>query len=162
MATDKNTPAQGGSNKTLWLVIMALVLVIVTGGAVGGTYMFMNDGSKTEPSADEPPKPPAKPVFVAIEPFTANLQDPRGRILYVRISVKVDDPAQAARLQEHMPQVRNRILMTLTDAEADRLTTAEGKQALAENLQLAIAEPFVEDGEPIGLNSVLFTDFIVQ
>lgn len=160
MATDNTQPAAG--NKTLWLVIMALALVIVTGVAIGGTYLFMNDGGKDVAEEQAQKAPPPKPVFVQIDPFTANLQDARGRILYVRIALKVDDEPQASRLTEHMPQVRNRILMILTDSQADQLTTADGKQMLANKLQVAIAEPFVADADPIGIQDVLFTDFIVQ
>lgn len=161
MATDNNSP--GGGNKILWLVIMALALVIVTGAAIGGTYIFMNDGdAATAEAAQAPAAPPPKPVFVQIDPFTANLQDSRGRILYVRIALKVDDETQAERLKEHMPQVRNRILMTLTDSQAAQLTTANGKQMLANKLQVAVAEPFMEDDSAIGVQDVLFTDFIVQ
>ena len=161
MATDNTQPA-GSGNKTLWLVIMALALVIVTGAAIGGTYMFMNDDATAGEAEHAKKAPPPKPVFVEIDPFTANLQDARGRILYIRIALKVDDEPQASRLTEHMPQVRNRILMILTDSPAEQLTTGDGKQMLANKLQVAIAEPFIDGEEPIGVQGVLFTDFIVQ
>ena len=161
MATDNTQPA-GSGNKTLWLVIMALALVIVTGAAIGGTYMFMKDDATGGEAEHAKKAPLPKPVFLKIDPFTANLQDARGRILYIRIALKVDDEPQASRLTEHMPQVRNRILMILTDSQAEQLTTSEGKQMLANKLQVAIAEPFIDGEEPIGVQGVLFTDFIVQ
>ena len=161
MAT--SPPNASGSNRTLWLIIMALALIIVTGAAIGGTYFFMNDGDKAAAApAHAPAVPKPAPVFVEIDPFTANLQDARGRILYIRIALKVDDEPQASRLTEHMPQVRNRILMILTDSQAEQLTTGDGKQMLANKLQVAIAEPFIDGEEPIGVQGVLFTDFIVQ
>lgn len=162
MATDTSKPAVQ-TNKNLWLVIMALALVIVTGVAIGGTYIFMSDPSaETKAEAAAKAAPPPKPVFVPIEPFTANLQDARGRILYVRIALKVDDDSQAERLTEHMPQVRNRILLLLADTHAEQLTNADGKQMLANKLQVALVQPFVETDSPIGVQDVLFTDFIVQ
>ncbi|ERJ17795.1 precorrin-3B C17-methyltransferase protein [Salinisphaera shabanensis E1L3A] len=161
MAT--SPPNASGSNRTLWLIIMALALIIVTGAAIGGTYFFMNDGDKAAAApAHAPAVPKPAPVFVEIDPFTANLRDPRGRILYVRIAVKVDDEKAAKKLAEHMPQVRNRILMTIADTQADNLTSANGKQSLANTLQVAIARPFDEDEDAIGVQEVLFTDFIVQ
>lgn len=162
MATDNSKPP-ADTNKVLWLVIMALALVIVTGAAIGGTYLFVNNpNAGTKPVAAAKAAPPPKPVFVPIEPFTANLQDGRGRILYVRIALKVDDDVQASRLTEHMPQVRNRILLLLADTQAEQLTSADGKQMLANKLQVSLVQPFVEDSDPIGVQDVLFTDFIVQ
>ncbi|MBS64171.1 flagellar basal body-associated protein FliL [Salinisphaera sp.] len=161
MAT--SPPNASGNNRMLWLIIMALALVIVTGAAIGGTYFFMNDGDKEAAApAHAPVVPKPAPVFVQIDPFTANLSDPRGRILYVRIAVKVDDSKAAEKLAEHMPEVRNRILMTIADTQADNLSSASGKQSLAESLQVAIAQPFYEDEDAIGVQEVLFTDFIVQ
>lgn len=162
MATD-NSPPAAETNKVLWLVIMALALVIVTGAAIGGTYLFVNNpDAEAKAVAAAKAAPPPKPVFVPIKPFTANLQDARGRILYVRVALKVDDDAQATRLTEHMPQVRNRVLLLLADTRADQLTSADGKQMLANKLQVALAQPFAENDSPIGVQDVLFTDFIVQ
>ena len=161
MAT--SPPNAAGGNRMLWLIIMALALIIVTGAAIGGTYFFMSDDDQAaaEPAHAAPVPKPA-PVFVEIKPFTANLRDPRGRILYVRIALKVEDDKAAEKLAEHMPQVRNRILMTIADTQADNLTSANGKQLLANSLQVAIARPFDEDEDAIGVQEVLFTDFIVQ
>jgi len=58
--------------------------------------------------------------------------------------------------------VRNRILLLLADTHAEQLTNADGKQMLANKLQVALVQPFVESDSPIGVQDVLFTDFIVQ
>ncbi len=165
MANNTNPPQPSNTGtKTPWLLIV-LLLIGAAGTAVGGTYFYMS-GSDPEAGIEtaekEPPPPPPEPVFVAVEPFTVNLQDARGRILYVGVSLKVADEAVASRLTGHMPQVRNRILMTLTSQEADTLTTLEGKQALAQTLRATVSEPFVAEAEPLKVSDVLFTNFIVQ
>ncbi len=163
---NNTTPPQtpNADTKTPWLLIV-LLLIATVGAAVGGTYFYMSGGEPEagiETAETEPPPPPPKPVFVSVEPFTVNLNDNRGRILYVGVSLKVADEAAATRVSEHMPQVRNRILMTLTSQEADTLTTLEGKQALARTLRATVSEPFAADAEPLGVGEVLFTNFIVQ
>lgn len=166
MASNPNpTPAPAPGKQTPWLVITLFVLlfVVAAGAVVGGAWLYMSGQSDgLEVAETGPPQPPPEPVFVAVEPFTVNLHDDRGRILYVGISLKVAGEAVASRMQSHMPQVRNRILMTLTSQEADALMTQEGKKALAGTIRDAVSEPFDPAAKPLGVSDVLFTNFIVQ
>lgn len=167
MATNNPNAAQGANQKTPWLLITLIVLIflLATGAAIGGTWLFMSSGTSTD-AADaveqHEAKPLPEPVYVALDPFTVNLNGRRGRVLYVVLSLKVADDAIAERVTGHMPQVRNRILMVLTTQEADALMTQKGKRALAQNVRVAVSRPFNKDAGPLTIGSVLFTDFIVQ
>lgn len=165
MATNANTtPAPAAGKQTPWraITLIALLLIVIAIAAVGGTWLYMSSQANTTETAEIEPPPLPDPVYVAVEPFTVNLHDERGRILYIGVSLKVADDAVAGRLEQHMPQVRNRILMTLTSQEAETLMTSKGKQALAHTIRGAVSRPFNKRAEPLGVSDVLFTNFIVQ
>lgn len=106
-----------------------------------------------------------KPLFLTLEPFTVNLQDDAmgGRLLYVAITVQLGDKAAETFLQQHMPQVRNRLLQVLSGQHANTLITGKGKQTLATAIRQALIDaPFAEDADPLDVERVLFTQFIVQ
>ncbi|GAB3671527.1 flagellar basal body-associated protein FliL [Salinisphaera aquimarina] len=155
-------PCQAGKVSPPLLIALVLCVLIVSGAAVAGTYFLMRGQDKTTAESKPVKEPLPDPVFVAVEPFTINLQDDSGRVLYVRMSLKVADDKTATYLNSYMPQVRNRILMTVSDQRADELVTSEGKQQLASMLRERIAQPLADGEDPIAVNDVLFTDFIVQ
>jgi len=144
------------------IIALVLCVLIVSGAAVAATYFMMGGHDKNTAETEHAREPLPDPVFVAVAPFTINLQDDSGRVLYVRMSLKVADDKTAAYLTSYMPQVRNRILMTVSDQRADALVTSEGKQQLAATLRERIAQPLTADDDPIAVDDVLFTDFIVQ
>lgn len=142
-------------SRTLVLAILAgvIVLAIVALGALAYRHVLA-----TEPRAVAEP---ASPTFLSVAPMTVNLGN-AGQVLYIGLSLAVADPATAARLEQHMPEVRNRMLITLSDQQADRLTTAEGKRQVAETLRKVLRAPYDAHDAPVAIQRVLFTNFIVQ
>lgn len=164
MATAKTTSAPGASKQTPWLLITLIVLmfILAAAGAVGGTWLYMSGRTHVAQTHEEQAPPLPDPVYVAVEPFTVNLHDEHGRILYIGVSLKVADKDVAKLLKNRMPQVRNRILLTLTRQDADTLMTPRGKQALAAAIRKAVSRPFNRRANPLAVTDVLFTNFIVQ
>lgn len=165
MAKNRSKTAQGGTQKTPWLVITLIVLLflLATGAAIGGTWLYLTSmGFHGPVSAASQPESTTKPVYVSVEPFTVNLDNSHGQVLYTAVSLKVADQKTADNLKAHMPQVRNRILMVLTLQNAKSITTAKGKQALAQGIRKAVSQPFDGGSGKVGIDAVLFTDFIVQ
>ncbi|MCM5703715.1 flagellar basal body-associated protein FliL [Larsenimonas salina] len=146
----------------LWLIV--LLSVLVTAGAAAGVYYFLlaDDAPSEEVTEQAPPPPPPTPVFVELKPFTVNLGDNSGRMLYVGISLRVESAEAQTHMLEHMPEVRNRILLVLTSQDSKELATLEGKRQLASTISQAFDQPFEGAGQPITVSDVLFTDFIVQ
>ena len=106
----------------------------------------------------------ATPIFMRIEPFTVNLVDDGygSRLLYTGMTLRVGNEESKVILEEHMPQVRSRLLMLLSGKQADELTSTEGKQQLAQSIVDRLNVPLTENQPPLDLREVLFTDFIVQ
>ncbi len=147
---------------TLW-IILALVLILVLGGAgVGGWLLLGKHGSA---AAAKAPPPPAKPVFFQLDPFTVNLQQSTsdgGQLLYVGITLQLGNVDSQVFLQGHLPQVRDRLLLVLSGQTAGNLITSTGKEQLAREIRGALTKPF-DAGQPkLAVSGVLFTQFIVQ
>lgn len=162
--------AKGGKGKML--AALATVLLVAC-GAGGGTWFFMQRSAHAAP-AHEKPEPPKKPLFSALEPFTVNLQEPRGdRFAQIGVTLQFEDPEIEVAIKDRLPALRNNILMLLASKRVDDLLTPQGKQELAVEIQarsndaLGFQAPAHGASAPKGAASapvrgVLFSQFIVQ
>jgi flagellar FliL protein len=161
-------PAAGGKNK-LFMMIGAAVLVLGLGGGAGWYFMH---GSSAESSAPDKKdhggstkkkKEEHPPEYLAVEPFTVNLQPENGdQYLQVAFTLQVDGAEQAEAIKKNMAKVRSRVLLLLSGKKASEINTVEGKQQLAGEILAAVKMPFAEHGEEQEVSDVLFTSFIIQ
>ena len=155
--------SSGGSKKLLW--IMIILVLLSSGGAAAAIYMVMNQSKNGNGEAAQEVAVPQRqsPIFVEIEPFTVNLADDRAsRLLYTGITLRVGNEASKVILEEHMPQVRSRLIMVLSAMQAGELTSSEGKEQLSQQIINRLNVPLAENQPPLDLREVLFTEFIVQ
>lgn len=144
------------------LIKIVLLLAVVALGLVStGAAAFYYLGNR--PSRAEVAAKPADPVFVALEPFTVNLQpNGRSRFLHVGLTLKVADAASQGQITQYLPEVRSRILTVLSNREAESLLTPEQKAQLANELLASLKQPFAPSLPPAKMSSVMFTAFILQ
>ncbi|MGM0833644.1 flagellar basal body-associated protein FliL [Halomonas qinghailakensis] len=155
--------ASSGSKKLLW--IMIVLVLLSSAGAAAAIYLVLDQRSgsaendETQQSVEHVP-----PVFTRIDPFTVNLADDRygSRLLYTGITLRVGNEQSKTIIEEHMPQVRSRLLILLSGKQADELTSTEGKEELAQAIISRLNVPLTENQPPLDLREVLFTEFIVQ
>ncbi|WP_445157883.1 flagellar basal body-associated protein FliL [Halomonas sp. E14] len=153
----------GGSSKLLWLMIILVLLSTAAAGAA--IYLVMNDrDGSAQGNLQGQQLQRQAPIFVKIDPFTVNLADDNfgSRLLYLGLSLKVGDKETQDILQEHMPQVRSRLLMLLSGKQAAELTSPDGKRRLGEEITAVISDPLTQPQPPLDIRDVLFTEFIVQ
>lgn len=155
------------------LLKILLLLTLPLGAAGGGAWYFLGG---QEPEAQAKPGVAAAkgaaakavsskpPLFMALEPFTVNLQhdDTSPQYLQVGFSLKVVDDSYVAAIKLYMPEIRNRILLLLSSKKASEISTLEGKKALSTELIKEIAQPLAGRVPAHGLDSVLFTSFVIQ
>jgi flagellar FliL protein len=155
--------APANSKKKLMIIVLAGVLVAALGGGAAW-FITRSSGDITESHNGDKKKAPKGPaVYVALEPFTVNLQPENGdQYLQLGCTLQVDGPEQEELMKANMPIVRNRILLLLSGKHASELRSVEGKKKLAEEIIHAVKEPFVEKGERQEVSDVLFTSFIIQ
>ncbi|SDL73260.1 flagellar FliL protein [Franzmannia pantelleriensis] len=154
-----------GSRKPWWII--GLLIILFSMGSSAAMYYMMDnrDGSETDnvQAAVEDPRAPA-PIFVDINPFTVNLQSRHydQRLLYIGLSLRVGNETTRELIEEHMPQVRSRLLMLLTSQQAEALTSPEGKQQLSAEILALFDQPLTDPQPSLMVNDVLYTEFIVQ
>lgn len=152
------------SRASFWVITSLVLLLILLSGA--NLWLLWQGGQSGAPTPFTPRAalPASEPIFVPVGSMTVNLQDDSfgQRLLYTGFSLKVNDNATREILLTHMPEVRSRLLLLLSQKSADQLTAAGGKETLVEEITALLAEPLAQGLPPVVLNSVLFTDFIVQ
>jgi flagellar protein FliL len=160
MATTTAPASAAPSSRSPKLLIIVLSVVTLCALAGGGYfYLAANKKAEAEPVA----KVAEKPIFVALEPFTVNLQsEGRARFLHVGIALKVKDEKAKAQVVEFMPELRSRVLMLLSNRQPESLVTTEDKSKLAEEIRTAINAPLSADLPPQGVSSISFNTFVVQ
>jgi len=151
-----------GSKKLLW--IMIILVVLSSAGAAAAIYMVLDQRGGTEGGEIQQVVERETPVFTRIEPFTVNLADDRygSRLLYTGITLLVGNEQSKTIIEEHMPQVRSRLLILLSGKQASELTSIEGKEELAQAIIGRLTVPLTDNQPPLDLREVLFTEFIVQ
>jgi flagellar FliL protein len=161
--------APGAKNK-LFMMIGAAVVVL---GLAGGAGWYFMHGSSAEEGATPAKKEhgsskkkkekEAPPEYLAIEPFTVNLQPENGdQYLQVAFTLQVDGVEQAEVIKTNMAKVRSRVLLLLSGKKASEINTVEGKQQLAGEILAVVKQPFAEHGDEQEVSDVLFTSFIIQ
>lgn len=153
-----------GKRNPLVLILLAVIVLLAVGGG-GAAYYFYKQAS------EHPGKPVAPPpVFYALEPFTVNLNGgddgdsdgSDGHYLHVGLTLKIPNADTQHQLAAYLPELRSRILLLITARKPSDLATVKGKNKLSDDIRATIEQPFVKDGGSIKIDSVLFTDFVIQ
>jgi flagellar FliL protein len=150
--------APAGGKKKMMIMAIAAVLVLGLGG--GSAWYFMKgSGDK----AHKEVRKAVKPEFVAVEPFTVNLQPENGeQYLQLQFTLQVAGPEQVELIKTNMARVRSRVLLLLSAKKASELSTPAGKVLLSNEIIAAVNDPFEAKGTPQEVSDVLFTSFIIQ
>lgn len=164
MATKKEQAAaqQNSTSKLLYLLVFFMMLLIAL-----NTWLLWDTRSIAAQAAAGNAQPAQKestdPVFLSISPFTVNLaSDQFGpRLLYAGLTLELPNEKVKETLSKNMPQVRNRLLVLLSGQRAESIAQSEGKQMLAQSIASELSAPYNGD-QPVEINDVLFTEFIVQ
>ncbi|RDU98336.1 flagellar basal body-associated protein FliL [Trinickia dinghuensis] len=161
-AAQQTVDAPKKKGKLKRIVLIVLIALIAAGGAAGGMYFFLiKHGMGNGKPAPPPPPPP--PVFFALDPMTVNLLSDDGQhYLRVGLSLKLADGKIQEALQQHMPEIRSRILLDLSNKHPEDLETLDGKRALSKELKALIEKPTDASEPPVHVEEVLFTEFVVQ
>ncbi len=151
------------SNKRKQLLLICIGLAALLLSAGGVAYALLaNKGDATTAQPQEAVKLPA--LYQPLEPaFTVNYaHGGRQRYMQANVVLMGRQPEAMAALADHLPLIRNRLVMLFSSAEFESLMTAEGKEALRTQATLAVQELMEQElGEPV-IESVLFTNLVLQ
>ncbi|HEY9051342.1 MAG TPA: flagellar basal body-associated FliL family protein [Gammaproteobacteria bacterium] len=173
------TGNSGGGMVKIILIVNAVLLLI--GIAVGVTWFLMSgdDDKSNKPvdtevlevdggsaSADNVPSPAAgrKPIYVPLNPaFVVNFENQdQVSFLQVDIEIMTYDPAVEVALKDHMPRVRNELLLLLGGKQYHEINNREGKRRLSQDAINEIQRVLKEAGAPSAVEALYFTSFVMQ
>ena len=152
------------STRFIRMLRFAFGIVLITACSVAVTLATLRYADIAAARTTEtPPAAVAAPVYSELAPFTVTLSgDYRNHILYVSITLRLDDPLSGNLVNDHMPEVRDRTLALLAQQDADQIQTAAGRSELARKLGERLREPYAPSSQSPLIRDVLFTAFVIQ
>ena len=150
------------SNKLIFLIVA--VLLVVTLGLAGGFFMMWNKLSALNTPSyaaaqNQQGQTAALGKLFPLDTFIVNLADQeRSRYLRVTMDLELLAPADSEKLNQRLPQVRDRILMLLPSKRFADIASTEGKTALRDEMIGKLNGLF--PGTVI--KNIFFTEFVVQ
>lgn len=158
----EEAPAPGKSRKKL-LILVGVGLLAVLLSAGGLTYMLMSgDDGEAEVEAAEPAR--AGAIYQSLAPaFVVNYTyEGRKRYLQVNVVLMGRDAEGMASVMAHMPLLRNELVLLFGSEDFQTLFSPEGKEALRQRAALAVKALLEKEvGDPV-IESVLFTNIVLQ
>jgi flagellar FliL protein len=159
--------AEGASKKKKLLVIGAIVaIIVVLAAGAGVAYYLMTDDSEAPVDGEvaEEATPLERPVYHELRPefiitFDANN---RQRYMQVQVTVVTRDPAIVEGLVKHDPLIRNSLIMVFSAQDYLKLQTKEGKAKLRLEATEKIQELLLAETGSEGIETVLFTNLVLQ
>lgn len=136
-----------------WILIISLIVLLLAGGGTAAYLLLNNDNEEAAETAEtdgsgadasdttETPRKPA--IYEAIKPpLIVNFKDESGGIRYLQIGIEIMSRKQAVLdvVKNHMPAIRNNLILLLSEQKPDDLHSRAGKDKLRESVRMAIQE----------------------
>lgn len=150
------------SRKKLFILIGIGLLALLS--SAGGVAFFLL-GGEDAPEQEVPAEPvQQEAIYQPLDPAFVVNYAVSGRQRYMQVSVVLmsRDAAGMAKLNQHLPLIRNQLVMLFGSEDFESLMTPEGKQALRDKATLAVKALLEKEvGNPV-IESVLFTNMVLQ
>lgn len=120
-------------SKKILLIIIGSVLVFGIAGGAG--WYFTKGDYHNDKSAKKTAKSAEQPKFIALEPFTVNLQrETADQFLQIGITLKIFQPELEEKIKQNLPEIRSRLLVLLSGKYPSELTASKGKKKLVNEI----------------------------
>lgn len=164
----KEEPEKGGGKKKLIIIIAAVVLLLAGGGA-GYYFLVMKPHKEAELKKAEESKAAAliKPIpdeakigpMVEIKEFVVNIiGEDTTHYVKASLSLELDKDTTQEEINKRMPQIRDAILLLISNKTFAELQDIQGKNQVKAELKSKI-NSFLKTGS---VNNIYLTDFVVQ
>ncbi len=171
---DQEKPKGSMVTKILLFGVLPLMtaIVLVVGGLFiagvlpgGGGHAAVEEehgGGGDEDDGEPTASLPA--VYIPIDPaFVVNFASQgRARFLQITVEVMTRDPKVPEHIEQHLPVIRNNLMLLFSSQTYDSVNTLEGKEALREEALSVIQEILQEETGDPGVEAVYFTSFVMQ
>jgi flagellar FliL protein len=161
-----NAEEKSGGKKKLIIIVVAVVLLILIG--VGATIFLMSgdsDEGEGEGEVAEVVEEIILPAqYIKMKPrFIVNFNvGTRQRFLQTSIEIMTRSQDVIDTIELHNPMLRNTIIRILSEQDFKNLRTPEGRAALKALLKEQLVAVVKAEADIEGIDTVLFTDFVMQ
>jgi len=105
----------------------------------------------------------SSPFIPLNPPIVVNIMDgQRIRHMQVIIEIKLVDPANSGKIDLHKGPIRHELILLLSSQDAGTISSALGKEQLRKDALEAIQKVMMELEEDPIVESLYFTNFIIQ
>lgn len=154
-------------NKTAAIIVI-IVALLVAGG--GGAWFYFSDGSSSDAAetTNKAIEARGESFYLALEPpFIVNfVYKDTLRYLQMTLSVMSHEPKILEQVSHHMPAIRHRLIMLISNKSFDELNGADSKEALREEMLLEIRNIIQAEQNkthnPGRVEAVYFTGYVMQ
>lgn len=157
---------------SLKLIIMIVVGILLVGGGVGGGLLFFKKSGSTESkkaeSKDDVKAETKKEAgkkddilaMFSLDPFVVNLVSNPSEIRYLKVTIKLQlaKAEYAQEMTDHLPQIRDALLILLSSKDYVALRTVEGKLELRDEILERVNR--IVKGDKA--KAAYFTEFVIQ
>jgi flagellar FliL protein len=161
---EANEGQAGGRGKQLLIIGAAVVLALVIGAA--GAWFFL--GSEAKPPNGKPSDQAASNggeqaqepgELYELPGFVVNLaRSGRTRYLKTTIQLELDGKTVVNKAKERQPQVRDALIILLSNQSVDSLQSMQGKYELKRQIVARLNNVLGKDA----VRNVYFTEFVIQ
>ena len=152
------------SNKVM-IIVVAFLFVLMLGLSAGlfmiWTKLSTANAAATEVTGEVNPQAGIEslgPIF-SLDTFIVNLADEDGkRYLRITMDLELTQDNLAKEMEQHLPQVRDGILMILPTKRFDDIRTVEGKTSLRNEILAKLNSLLGLEG----VANIYFTEFVIQ
>lgn len=160
---DLDLDVKPASNKKM-LIIMAVVGVLLIVGSVGLTvWLVGGGGDEAEEGQAAQEQELTRAQYLPLETMVVNFaQKGPANYLQVDIQLMTNKEGVSAAVEEHMPVIRNDILVMLGSQSYEGVSSREGKERLRQEILVAVNRILKEQTGNEGIQAVYFTNFVMQ
>ncbi len=153
-------------NKTVAIIVTIVALLIVGGG---GAWFYFSSNPSDEPAPSSSAiEARGESYYLALEPpFIVNfVYKDTLRYLQMTLSVMSHEPKILEQVTHHMPAIRHRLIMLISNKSFDELNGEDSKEALREEMLLEIRNIIQAEQNkthnPGRVEAVYFTGYVMQ
>lgn len=141
------------------VLIGAVAGALLLGG--GGAAFYLT--SMAPPATDQAQTDTHTNIYVEVPPVVANFEyEGSMRYLQVTVNLRTRSTGSATLMKDNAPLIQGEILMLLQDIDFGTARTTEGKRGLIEMIDAGVRALFQNEAEPLELEQVVLTGFVVQ
>lgn len=165
MADEKTIPEEksaDGKKKLIIIIAAAFVIILMLGGAAAFFLLGKKEEAHNKPRAEVPVPEVNAPTIgpmVDVNEFIINIvSTEENHFVKASMTFEVSSDATAEEMTQRMPQMRDSIILLISNKDFRELQDIQGKRQLKAELTSRI-NSILRSGK---VTSVYFTDFVVQ